>query len=117
MSIPNIWVRITGLSGAAAVTLGAMGAHMLLNRDPNMKETWKIASQYHFIHTLALGLAATQFTGKKRNIVCGLFSVGMLFFSGACYAIVLLDEKKPLNQLAPIGGFMLIGGWLALALM
>jgi uncharacterized membrane protein YgdD (TMEM256/DUF423 family) len=113
----NFWLRVTGISGAAAVTLGAMGAHAFLHRDANMKDTWKIASQYHFIHTLALGIAATQLTGKKRNVVCSLFCAGMLFFSGACYTIVFMDEKKPFNQLAPVGGMMLIGGWLALALM
>ena len=117
MSTTPFWIKVTGLSGALAVTLGAIGAHAIIHRDDHMKDTWKIASQYHFIHTLALGFAASQFTGKKRTIVCSLLTAGMIFFSGACYTIVFMNEKKPYNYFAPVGGFMLIGGWAAMALI
>ena len=113
----TFWIRVAGLSGAAAVTLGAIGAHAFKNQPESMRETWKIASQYHFIHTLALTAAAFHLAGKKRTYACTLFSLGMLFFSGACYTIVIMDQKKPFNYLAPVGGTMLIGGWLALALL
>ncbi len=117
MSAHNIWITVTGISGFAAVFLGAMGAHALIHRDDNMKDTWKIASQYHFIHTLALGFSAYAFAGKKRTYTCALFTAGMLFFSGACYTIVLMNEKKPYNYFAPVGGLMLMGGWAAVALL
>ena len=39
----NSWLRIAGLSGATAVTLGAMGAHMILKKDENMREIWKVS--------------------------------------------------------------------------
>ena len=43
-----------------------------------------------------------------------LFSIGVLVFSGALYALVLTQEKK-LGAVAPIGGLAFIGGWLAMA--
>jgi uncharacterized membrane protein YgdD (TMEM256/DUF423 family) len=113
----NIWVRVAGISGAAAVALGAMGSHAFKNQSDHMKDTWRIASQYHFIHTLALGMCALTLTGKKRNYVCGLFTAGMVFFSGACYTIVLMDQRKPFNHFAPIGGLLMMAGWTALAIL
>lgn len=113
----NVWVKIAGLSGASAVLLGAVGAHALLKSDENMKETWKTASQYHLIHTVALAISALHFTGRKRTYVCALFTSGMLFFSGACYGIVLLNQRKPLNYLAPVGGLLMTFGWVAFALL
>jgi uncharacterized membrane protein YgdD (TMEM256/DUF423 family) len=117
MSITNIWIRVAGISGASAVLLGAYGAHAMMKADDGMKETWKVASQYHFMHTIALTMSAMYFTGKKRNYVCSLFTLGMVLFSGTCYTIVLINQKKPLNQVAPVGGILLTCGWLALALM
>ena len=35
--MPNIWLRVTGLSGAAAVALGAIGAHALMKKSDSMK--------------------------------------------------------------------------------
>lgn len=117
VSHPLFWTRVAGLSGATAVTLGAYGAHAMLHKTDNMKETWRVASNYHFIHTLALYVSATQLAGRKRNVVCGLFTVGMLLFSGACYTIVLVDQKKPFNYFAPFGGIAMILAWTAIAVM
>jgi uncharacterized membrane protein YgdD (TMEM256/DUF423 family) len=113
----NIWVRVAGLSGASAVLLGAIGAHALVKSDDSMKEIWKTAAHYHLIHSVALAASAFHLTGKKRNYVCGLFTTGILLFSGACYGIVLMNQKKPLNQLAPFGGTLLTLGWVVMALM
>lgn len=53
-------VRLAGLSGAAAVILGAYGAHYhftpkdedIQERDP--KQIFEMTNRYHFIHSLAL---------------------------------------------------------------
>lgn len=116
-AVKNIWITATGLSGCAAVALGAIGTHALHDRDDNMKDTWKVASQYHLIHTLALGYSAHAFIGRKRNITCALFTTGMLAFSGACYTIGYMNEKQPYNKVAPVGGVLLMAGWLAVALL
>jgi uncharacterized membrane protein YgdD (TMEM256/DUF423 family) len=54
---------------------------------------------------------------RKRKIAGLLFSSGILLFSGSCYTVVLMNERKPYSSIAPIGGFSLIFGWLALALL
>jgi|EP01033_Poteriospumella_lacustris_P005952 uncharacterized membrane protein YgdD (TMEM256/DUF423 family) len=113
----NVWVRVAGVSGAVAVGLGAMGAHAFKNQSEHMKDTWRVASQYHFIHTLALSMCALTLTGKKRNYVCGLFTAGMALFSGACYTIVLMDQRKPFTYFAPVGGLLMMAGWGALAIL
>jgi uncharacterized membrane protein YgdD (TMEM256/DUF423 family) len=38
----NGWQRITGISGASAVALGAIGAHALLKKEDSMREIWKV---------------------------------------------------------------------------
>lgn len=88
-----------------------------MKKEENMREIWKTASHYHLIHSVALAASALHLTGRKRNYVCGLFTLGMILFSGSCYLIVVLNEKKPLNYLTPFGGILMTCGWLALALM
>jgi uncharacterized membrane protein YgdD (TMEM256/DUF423 family) len=43
----TFFLKATGLSGALAVALGAVGAHALTKMPDAMKETWKVGSQYH----------------------------------------------------------------------
>jgi uncharacterized membrane protein YgdD (TMEM256/DUF423 family) len=82
-----------------------------------MKDTWKVGSTYHLLHTCALGLSAFHFHGKKQKICCTLFLTGIILFSGSCYTVVIMNERKPYSSFAPIGGFSLIAGWLALGLL
>lgn len=102
------------LSGALAVTLGAFGAHGLKDRvSAEHLEVWKTASQYHFVHTLAV-LLNSEVNKKPMLLSNKLFFAGTLVFSGSLYALVLSQEKK-LGAVTPIGGLLLIGGWLAMA--
>ena len=105
---------VAGGSGALAVLLGAFGAHALRARvTPDELEVWKTASTYHFIHTLAI-LANSSRQGNRQLLSNKLFLAGMLVFSGSLYALVLTGQKK-LGAVTPIGGFLLVGGWIALA--
>ncbi len=45
----------------------------------------------------------------------GLFAGGTALFCGSCYAVALAQDRA-LGKGAPVGGSMLIAGWLALAL-
>lgn len=113
----NVWIKITGVSGAAAVALGAIGAHALLKKDDTMKDTWRTANFYHFIHTCALGLTALHFTGRKRLIVGTLLSAGIILFSGSLYAIVIMNDRKPFASFAPFGGMSFIAAWIAIGFL
>jgi len=99
----NIWIKVTGLSGAAAVALGAIGAHAILKKDDYMKDTWRTANFYHFINTVALGLTSFHCTGRKRAIVGGLLLTGIVLFSGSLYTIVIMNDRKPFASIAPYG--------------
>lgn len=51
------FVRLAGLSGAAAVVLGAMGAHRTFpetETKEDLKKIFETANRFHFLHTLAL---------------------------------------------------------------
>jgi uncharacterized membrane protein YgdD (TMEM256/DUF423 family) len=113
----NHWNKVTGLLGVSAVVLGAYGAHGLKDRSEGMRDVFKTASTYHFTHTLALALAANVFVGRKRNIVCSLFSAGILLFSGSCYTVAIMNQRQPYSNVAPFGGVLLMGGWLALGFL
>jgi len=139
----NSWLKIAGVSGASAVLLGAIGslymlsinfllcyisnciytigAHALKSHSEVMKDTWKTASSYHFLHTLILTVVATSSSSVlspyKKNVVCMLFSSGMLLFCGSLYVVVYMNERKPYSYPAPFGGIILTAGWLAMAFL
>lgn len=106
------------LNGALCCLLGAFGSHALKSTlSTTMFQTYQTAVQYHFYHTLALGLACV-FCFNKANIwlrtsMVG-FSTGIVFFCGSLY-ILALTGIKVLGWLTPIGGLMFICSWLALA--
>jgi uncharacterized membrane protein YgdD (TMEM256/DUF423 family) len=107
------------LLGAAAVTLGAFGAHALKSRLPaDMLALWQTAAQYHFWHALGLlgvGLAAFHLPGPWMKAAGWLTVAGTLAFSGSLYALAL-GAPRALGVLTPAGGLGLILAWLCLAL-
>lgn len=50
------FIRLAGLSGAAAVILGAYGAHRPFpeNSEVDLRKIFETANRYHFFHTIAL---------------------------------------------------------------
>lgn len=104
--------------GALAVTLGAFGAHGLKNKvDETLLNTWHTASEYHFYHALAIiliGILVKQF-GEGLILTAGWVMVaGVTIFSGSLY-ILVLSNIRWLGAITPIGGILLIVGWLLLA--
>lgn len=117
----SLILRIAGISGAFAVILGAFGAHGLKPMlDPASLENWKTASVYHFIHTLALlAVAILPLSPKRKRIGTALFLIGMLCFSGSLYLLSTRSlHQLPvtiLGPITPLGGMLLILGWVSLA--
>jgi uncharacterized membrane protein YgdD (TMEM256/DUF423 family) len=112
------WVTTGGLFGAAAVALGAFGAHGLKTRVPAEDvATFETAARYHLIHALAIVAVAwvvNRFPGPLSQAAGWLFASGIVLFSGSLYALVLTGTRM-LGALTPIGGLLFIGGWTALA--
>ena len=118
---------VGALLGALSVTFGAFGAHylyyivkgaVLTPEDWHQRqENWEVASRYLMYHALAIfacGLLAHVRPSRSLNIACWFFIVGVAIFSGMIYAIVL-TKIKWLGAIVPIGGVLMICGWIALA--
>lgn len=108
------FVRLAGLCGAAAVALGAYGAHTVYPKGQNedLKRIFETANRYHFLHTLALfGVPLSRWPKTSGTLMV----TGMLLFCGTCYYHALTG-KDELRRLTPIGGSLLIAGWLAMVL-
>ena len=112
---PRALLVIAGVSGMVAVSLGAFGAHALAEAvPPDRLATWRTASWYHLVHSLAMGLAAVATRhGWHAEKAGALFLIGTLAFSGSLYLLVLLDLPV-LGAVAPVGGLAFIAGWGAL---
>jgi uncharacterized membrane protein YgdD (TMEM256/DUF423 family) len=107
-------LRLTALLGAMGVVLGAFGAHGLEERliSGGHLDHWKTATTYHLVHAVALlGICTLP---RFPRLAWTLMLAGILLFSGALYILSLTDQKW-LGAVAPIGGTLLIAGWIALA--
>jgi uncharacterized membrane protein YgdD (TMEM256/DUF423 family) len=102
--------------GAAGVALGAFGAHALRGRlPPELLAAWQTAVLYHLLHSLALlalGLFAGA-TGRPVRLPALLFAGGIALFSGSLYLVAGAGARWA-GPLTPVGGLLLIAGWLAL---
>ena len=114
-----MWIRTAAIIGALGVVLGAFGAHGLRDRvDPAQLAAWKTAVDYHLLHAivlLALGLY-TNAVGRPLGMSPWLFAGGIALFSGSIYCLVLTPWRW-LGPVTPIGGVLLIAGWLSLLLL
>jgi uncharacterized membrane protein YgdD (TMEM256/DUF423 family) len=112
---------LSGLNGFLAVALGAFGAHGLKKRlaalpDGEQRAAWwQTGAQYHLAHALAIGLAAVVGGRAPGGTIAGwLFLGGILLFSGSLYAMTLTG-KRVLGAVTPLGGLLLLAGWIAVA--
>ena len=110
------WLIVAALSGTAAVVLGAFGAHGLrASATPEQLASWSTATQYHLLHSvalLALALFGAQ-SGRPIGLPAGLWTAGITLFSGSIYLLILTSQRW-LGPITPVGGLLLIAGWLAL---
>ncbi len=105
---------VAGLTGALAVALGAVSAHLA---EPVMAERLATAVRYLMWHALALLAVAWLCNGSSRPwaVFAGLlFITGQILF---CGSLILSSLVLPegIAVLAPIGGMAFIAGWLCLA--
>lgn len=108
--------------GFLAVILGAFGAHGLEGKITDKQaDNWSTAVDYHFYHTLALLFLSTFSRAKndfiRVSFIC--FTAGIVLFSGSLYLLSTLELTgllKPaiLGPITPIGGLLLIIGWIGL---
>lgn len=112
-------MTIGGLYGALAVGGGAYGAHGLKDQlDAAAYAKYCLALDYLLVHAtiiFACGVALRALPENRSLLIAtGLFSLGIVLFSGGLIGS-MFGLGTQLGKLAPMGGTMLIVGWLALA--
>ena len=100
--------------GLIGIGLGAFGAHALAERleSAGKTEAWKTAVFYQLIHTVAL--LALGLSGSRQTLTRWCWVVGVVLFSGSLYGLCLTEDARWLGPVTPMGGLLLMIGWLAL---
>ena len=112
----KVWWCIAALSGAMMVMLGAYAAHGLAARTTEaMVSAVETGVRYQAWHTLAVMIVLVwrqvqPLAGQRWVLV--LWALGMGCFSGSLYLMALAGLN--LGIVTPIGGLLLMAGWLAL---
>jgi uncharacterized membrane protein YgdD (TMEM256/DUF423 family) len=108
-----------GAFGFTGVAAGAFGAHALKARlEPEALAVFDTAARYQLLHAPALlgsAWVAQQWPGRAARASAALFAGGIVLFSGSLYALSL-SGVRAFGAVTPIGGLLLLLGWLALAL-
>jgi uncharacterized membrane protein YgdD (TMEM256/DUF423 family) len=107
--------RVAALIGFSGVLLGAFGAHFLRAalEKSGTGQTWQTGVFYHLVHAVVL-LVLSAWRPVPR-IAYNLILVGVIIFSGSLYTLALTNLKW-FGAITPLGGFLMLGGWLVLAL-
>ena len=111
-------ITLAALLGFIGIGLGAFGAHALHDQltANGTLAAWETAVQYHMLHVvgmLFLGIwMRIKISIRRIQKVVYLWLVGILLFSGSLYLIGLGVPSSSIWFITPIGGAMLMLGWL-----
>ena len=115
----RLLLQLAALLGGLGVAIGAFGAHALhdtLIRAGRL-DTFETAVRYQFYHLLALLAVGVLWTARPELRTLGttgwLWLSGIIVFSGSLYALCFTGITK-LGAVAPVGGLLLLAGWLSL---
>jgi uncharacterized membrane protein YgdD (TMEM256/DUF423 family) len=112
---PRRWIAIGALCGALAVAAGAFGAHGLRDGfDAKQLEWWGTAVDHHFWSTPGLLVVGFLPPTRASRAAAWCLLPGLAVFSGTLYAMAL-GAPRWFGAITPIGGTLLIAGWLLLA--
>jgi uncharacterized membrane protein YgdD (TMEM256/DUF423 family) len=113
----KLWTPTGAILGLAAVALGAVGTHAGA-MDDHARTLFDTANKYHFMHAIALVLVGIAIGHVHAWLAHGAgmaFLLGTVLFSGTLY-LSAFGQPHGLGFLAPVGGTLLMLGWLFLAL-
>lgn len=103
----NLLMILAALSGALAVAAGAFGAH---GASGAAAEWLKTGAHYQLVHAVA-ALVALRLEARGPG---WLFVAGGALFAATLY-LMALGAPRWLGAITPLGGALLIAGWLWLA--
>lgn len=109
---------LSGLRCAAAVAAGAFGAHALADRlGARELALWETAARYLFYSGLGLGL--TGLASARAELPGWIWTRRLLAWGGAVFAgtvgALALGGPRWLGAVTPLGGILLIAGFLLFA--
>jgi uncharacterized membrane protein YgdD (TMEM256/DUF423 family) len=114
----RVWLSLGAAAGFSAVVAAAIIAHAWspVRPDPNALEQARSALMMHVLHAPALLAVAWLASrgGRLVNLAGAAFLAGLLLFCGAVYAQAGWSARLP--HVAPLGGLLLMAGWLLLGL-
>lgn len=120
MSLSNFFIFFAGILGVSGLILDAIGAHALshlLLGHPSvdkMMASWQTAVRYQLMHALFLLILVplSAYIGTNWRAASGFCIVaGLFLFCGSIY-LKTLTAVDSLTRLAPVGGVLLMLGWL-----
>lgn len=112
--------------GGISVILGAFGAHALKNRmSEDLLKSFETGVKYQMYHALALLFLnhLNYFHAFETDFIVlstWCFIIGTFLFSfsiyGLCITAMLGNKWRFLGPVTPLGGSLLVAGWVFLAL-
>jgi uncharacterized membrane protein YgdD (TMEM256/DUF423 family) len=113
---------IGGLVMALATIFGALGAHALPGRlAPRQLEIYDTAVRFQFFQALGLlvlGAVARGGFSDSLQAAAVLLTAGIVAFCGSLYLLafqITLGSQLVVGVATPLGGILLISGWLMFA--
>jgi uncharacterized membrane protein YgdD (TMEM256/DUF423 family) len=110
MRVLNI---IAALNGACALLVLAAAMHLMRGVSEHMFETMRMAA-FLQLGSGAAVLAIANRAGQINALAGGAIGAGAAIFAGAIYAGIA-SGNEALFFGAPIGGLLMIAGWIGLA--
>lgn len=109
-------LRAAAVLGFLGVILGALGAHALKRElnDFGTTAIWQTAVFYQLVHAVAL--LALAVTDRASRLLAILWVGGVIVFSGTLYILATNNSVKWFGAITPLGGVLLLAGWLLLAI-
>ncbi|WP_201554712.1 DUF423 domain-containing protein [Psychrobacter sp. 72-O-c] len=110
------WIAVAAINLAIAVALGAFGAHGLKSMVSTQQlEWWHTATLYLFVHALGLLMVGILIRlNYATQTTAWMLQIGVIIFAGSLYAMTL-GAPRWFGAITPIGGVIMIAGWLWLA--
>jgi len=117
----NIVIITAALLGALAIILGAFGAHAFKKiLSPEKLDSFEVGVRYQMyaaITLLILGLNLS-FEYQSERVAYYLITSGTLLFSTSIYFLSFAEYWKKnlkfLGPITPLGGLLMILGWIAI---
>lgn len=119
----NIFITTGAVFGALGIIFGAFGAHALKKIfSEDQLKNFETGVKYQMYHALLLVIIGfnIKYISSYQNLLFYSLTLGIVLFSfsiyGLCIGSALNKKLKILGPITPIGGLLLLLGWVLLIL-